>query len=108
MNKTVKNHGGVLVRVLTTLNGFYAKNGSWPSTLQIQANSLAALALHHLTPLGFFLMQSKLDIVEGPEGDIIAADEDENTFSYSEEIDRAIDAPEIAHQWLGLDLDLDA
>lgn len=105
MNKTVKNPGGVVVRVITTLNDFKAKYGYWPETIKVQPDSISALATHHLTPFGFFLLQSKVDIQEGPVGDIVAIGTAGHSYSYSEELGRFNSASNQAEQWLGLDLD---
>src|SRR5205823_2347086 len=37
----IKSHGGYLVRMLATLNGFRAKYGSWPTRLLLGADALA-------------------------------------------------------------------
>ena len=104
-NKTVKRHGGVLVRVLTTLNEFKAKHGYWPAEIAIQPESLAALVTYHLTPLGFFLIQSKVVFKAGPEGDLVAKGKDRDTYSYSTEMGDFDGSANRADLWLGLDLE---
>lgn len=105
MNKTVKRPGGVLVRVLTTLNEFKAKHSYWPTAIEIQPDSLSALATYHLTPLGFFLLQSKVELKLGPAGDVLAMGNTGDTYSYSNELGDFDGASNRADLWLGLDLD---
>lgn len=104
MTKTVNHPRGVLVRVLITLNEFKAKHGYWPAAIGIQPDSLAALATYHLTPLGFFLLQSKVSIHAGHEGDVVATGKDGDVYSYSNELGDFDDAANRADKWLGLDL----
>lgn len=107
MNKTVKRTGGILTRVIATLNDFRAKHGYWPESLEIQASSISALVTYYLTPLGFFLVQSKVELKEGREGDIVARGRGSDIYSYSEEMGDFKSHSNHAELWLGLDLDLD-
>src|SRR5712692_8188914 len=62
MSKTIKSPGGVLVRVIEALNGFKTKYGHWPRTLELDNETIALLATQSLTPRGFFLLHSKIDL----------------------------------------------
>jgi hypothetical protein len=113
MNKTIKSPGGITVRMVEALNGFRRKHGYWPTTLTAESAFISFLATKSLTPLGFFLLQSKVELVEGSEGALIASGRGADTFDYGEEgwqdladaQDRgaAVDA----RAWLGLDGDED-
>lgn len=105
MNTTIKRPGGVLVRVLTTLNEFKAKHGYWPKKVELEAESLAALATYHLTPLGFFLLQSKIELSPGREGDVVATGREGNAYSYSNELGKFEGASNRADLWLGLEIE---
>ena len=59
----VRNNGGDLVRVLEALNGFKAKHGSWPTELLISRVTLANLKEHHLTELGFALLENRVRLL---------------------------------------------
>ena len=56
----VRNNGGDLVRMLKALNGFKAKHGSWPTELLISRITFSNLREHHLTELGFTLLENKV------------------------------------------------
>lgn len=110
MNKTIKSPGGITVRVIEALNGFKRKHGHWPSTLTADSALISFLATTSLTPLGFFLLQSKVELVEGAEGDIVATGRDGASFSYGDEGWQDLPVREgtrvvDARAWLGLDAD---
>lgn len=112
MNKTIKSPGGILVRAIDALNGFHRKHGYWPSTLTADSALISFLATTSLTPLGFFLLQSKVELIEGVEGDVVATGRDGDSFSYGNEgwHDLPVrDGAAIfdARAWLGLDADCD-
>lgn len=65
MNKAIKSPGGITVRLIEVLNGFKTKYRHWPTTLEAEAETIAFLATTSLTPLGFFLLQSKVNLVTG-------------------------------------------
>lgn len=85
MSKTVKAPGGVTVRVMEALNGFRTKHGRWPERLEVEARTLADLATYSLTPLGFFLLQSKVDLTMGTDGKLVAFGPGDQTFDYGDE-----------------------
>ena len=112
MNKTIKSPGGITVRVIEALNGFRRKHGYWPSTLTADSALISFLATKSLTPLGFFLFQSKVELVEGAEGDVVASGRYGDTFSYGNEGWQDLPVREgtevvDARAWLGLDSDSD-
>jgi 8-oxo-dGTP pyrophosphatase MutT (NUDIX family) len=78
----VIRHGGNLVRTLQALDGFMATHGCWPTRLQIRPECLVDLATHHLTPLGFYRLQSKVQLEISDELDLIARDEAGRLFDY--------------------------
>ena len=63
----IKTPGGIMVRVIEALNGFRTKHGYWPNTLEMDSESIACLATDLLTPFGFFLLQSRVEIVRSHE-----------------------------------------
>lgn len=88
MSKTVKTPGGVTVRVIEALNGFRTKHGNWPERLEIEARTLADLATYSLTPLGFFQLQSKVDLAMGTDGKLVAFGPERQTFDYAMRVGR--------------------
>lgn len=83
--QTVRQGGGNLVRILQALDGFFARHRCWPSVISLCADCLVDLATHHLTPFGFFLLQSKVELRVIPEVSIIAQDDAGRTFDYGRE-----------------------
>jgi hypothetical protein len=107
MNKTIKSPGGITVRMLEALNGFKRKHGYWPSTLTAGSALISFIATTSLTPLGFFLLQSKVELVEGPEDELIASGREGDSFNYGEEGWQDFPVPKggavaDARAWLGL------
>lgn len=78
----VIRHGGNLVRTLQALDGFMATHGCWPTRLQMSPECLTDLAVHHLTPLGFYRLQSKVRLEVSDELKLIARDESGRSFDY--------------------------
>lgn len=110
MNKTIKSPGGITVRVIEALNGFKRKYGYWPSKLMAESELITFLATTSLTPLGFFLLQSKVELVAGSRGDIVATGRGSDSFSYGNEGWQGAPGSEgteavDARTWLGLDAD---
>jgi 8-oxo-dGTP pyrophosphatase MutT (NUDIX family) len=59
-------------RILATINGFHRKHGVWPCRLLMDKGMANAIANDVLTPLGWQMMSSKLEIVTVDEGTVIA------------------------------------
>lgn len=98
------------MRVIEALNGFKRKHGYWPSTLTADCSLIFFLATTSLTPLGFFLLQPRVELVEGAEGHIVASGRDGASFSYGNEGWQDLPVREgtgvvDARAWLGLDAD---
>lgn len=107
-SKTIKVSNGVTVRFLEAINGFKEKFGVWPEVIEGPVETIVEMARYHLTPLGFFLFQSKLEIRELTHGDmdILAIGPQENVFSYgSEGLQKQGGYRHDARAWLGLDPD---
>jgi len=93
--------GGNIVRTLEALDGFYATHGSWPSCLRMSADFLATLVTQHLSPTGFFRLQSKVRI-EVEDGDLIASNAAGQQFNYSQQGWVAQNSGLTAKDWLGI------
>ena len=104
MSKTFKSGSGVTNRFIEAMNGFKTKFGYWPTSIEAEDRTIAFLATNVLTPLGFFLVQSKVELVIGEDGKILAKGREGDTFDYGDEGYRT----EVKHKhdalvWLGLD-----
>lgn len=106
MSKTIKSPKGVTVRFIEAINGFKTRYGYWPTRLEAAAATIAAVATENLTPLGFFLMQSKIDLVVGQDGCLVAKGRGEDIFDYGRDGWQSEGRHEHdARAWLGLDAD---
>lgn len=102
MDGEVIRHGGNLVRTLQTLDGFIATHGCWPTRLQMRPECLVDLAVHHLTPLGFYRLQSKVKLEISNELDLIACDEAGRLFDYGQHGWDVKNVDQPARKWLGI------
>lgn len=102
--RLVRDQGGVLVRLTEALNGFKTKYGYWPAQVEIPAGTLSALVTHHLTPFGFFLLQSKIEILPNLEEKLVALGrEGRDSFDYGTEGWQSEDGHKHdARAWIGL------
>lgn len=99
----IKTPGGVMVRVIEALNGFRSKFGYWPSSLEMEAEAIAHVATELLTPFGFFLLQSRVQIINAHEQKVVAKGHPGDEFDYGEEGWRSDGKHEHdARAWLGL------
>lgn len=94
--------GGNLVRALQALDGFMAAHGSWPTRLRVTPICLADLALRHLTPLGFFKLQSKIRLEIGDELNLVALSDDRHCYDYSKRGFDLLNTGMSAREWLGI------
>jgi ADP-ribose pyrophosphatase YjhB (NUDIX family) len=93
--------GGNIVRTLQAIDGFYATYREWPTHLQMSANHLATLVTHHLSPKGFFKLQSKIKLVV-EDGNLIASSTSNRTFNYSRHGWDVHNTRLLAREWLGI------
>lgn len=92
-------------RILSTINGFRRKYGEWPSRLLMDKGMADAIKAEILTPLGWALLASKLELVRIEEGTLFAENSKKQIFEY--DADHTIPpASERADVWLwGIKLD---
>lgn len=102
--KAIRSDGGVLVRITEAINGFRTKHGYWPSQIEISDGTLAALVTYHLTPFGFFLLQSKVELVRSEEDALIAkGDNGRAVFDYGSEGWQSVEGHQHnARAWIGI------
>ena len=94
--------GGNLVRTLHALDGFFAVHGRWPTQLQLYPECLIDLATWHLTPTGFYRLQSKVRLHVERETRIVARDEQGREFDYGACAFEVTNTGTPARRWLGL------
>lgn len=109
MNKTIQLFGGNLSRLTIAVQGFRLKYGKWPKEVHMNGLALIGIATSHLTPLGFFLLQSKLKLeafADAEKYDFIAFGNEGESYSYTDDHDRFGDEAQKTDDvflWLGLD-----
>lgn len=105
MNKATKSAGGIMERFILATNAFKAKFGYWPTKIEAHEGTIAALATVHLTPLGFFLLQSRLDLEVSIEVDIRVSGQGRDALVYGDEdcFELAQGCKHDARAWLGWD-----
>lgn len=107
ISKTIKVPRNSTMRVVATLAGFRARYGRWPEAIDIDPGMLAAMATELLTPLGFFLLQSKLEVTTHVSGTVVARSSQQGEpvqkFEYGETCDRPEISSSAVADWLGWD-----
>lgn len=103
LSSDVNAEGGNLVRVLQALDGFFASHGAWPTSLLMSEGCLATLVTHHLSPQGFFKLQSKLQIQTEIESELIAKDTTGKQFNYTQVGWDVQNDEALARSWLGFE-----
>ncbi|MBN4667671.1 hypothetical protein HUS70_01645 [Pandoraea nosoerga] len=97
----LRGHGGTLAHVLGALGAFRSRHGHWPRHLFLYPETLAAL-VQDLTPLGFYLLQQRLDVVADLERDLFCVDDRGNVSIYRVQAPSGPAGTEAAAAWLGL------
>jgi len=100
MNHLIKNPGGVLTRLIVTIDRFHAEHGHFPTVVKAPKAVIADALEHCLTPLGAELFQKKILLEEIAEGAVIAVDGAAET-EYGPHDEPIV--PAVAAGWLGLD-----
>ena len=105
--KTISGAGGNLDRLVLTIEAFKVKFGYWPTKIEMDGGAIGTLATHHLTPLGFFLLRSKVEIdLDWTGTDFLRAlGREDHALSY-DKVDcwtMTLDCKENAFAWLGWD-----
>ena len=70
------------VRVCAAIDGFRARHGRWPKRVRIIPISYVDLVSHVLTPLGYALVSSYVELVPEDDAEMIADDETGAEYSY--------------------------
>lgn len=81
----IRTSGGVSVRIVEALNGYRTKYGRWPEVLECEPELIAMLATSCLSPLGFYMLQSKVRLVQGSRTTLVAKGNGGEVFDYGGE-----------------------
>lgn len=86
-------------RVLSAAEGFRERYGHWPNIVQINNDMAAGIQDHVLTPLGWALLASKLEIAKIDAGMVIAEGAGGDRYEYGE-TDPPVDAIMAVALWI--------
>lgn len=89
------------IRLCGTIDGFQARFGRWPTRIRIMPVSYIDLVSHVLSPLGFALVSTVVELVPEDDAEFIAEDDTGDEYCYGVE-GFPDPQPELnAHQWFG-------
>jgi hypothetical protein len=62
------------IRVCAAIDGFRLDYGRWPNRVRVMPSAFDDLVAHVLTPIGFALVSSYVELVPEPDAEMIADD----------------------------------
>jgi hypothetical protein len=89
------------VRVCAAIDGFRVRYGRWPKRVRIMPISYIDLISHVLTPQGYALVSSYVELVPEEEAEMIAEDEGGNEYSYGKQGFLKREAEPATREWFG-------
>jgi hypothetical protein len=75
-------HGTNWVRVCAAIDGFRVRYGRWPKRVLLMPIAFVDLASDVLTPLGFALVSSVVELVPEEDAEMIAEDDSDAEYNY--------------------------
>lgn len=91
---------GPTPRILDTINCFRHKFDAWPTKLLVDKDMADAIQQHHLTPLGWLTLTSKIDVQLHIDGEVIAEDDEGHSFQYDATHHKPEDKSQSADYWV--------
>lgn len=88
-------------RVCRTIDGFRVRYGRWPKRLRLFPLAFVDLASHVLTPLGFALVSSVVELVPEEDVTLIAEDGTGAEFTYGQDESPEGEASPLTREWFG-------
>jgi hypothetical protein len=73
------------VRVCAAIDGFRVRFGRWPRRVRVMPLAFDDLVAHVLTPIGFALVSSSVELVPEEDAGMIAEDGSGAEYSYGQE-----------------------
>src|SRR5687768_4849384 len=89
------------VRVCAAIDGFRIQYGRWPKRVRIMPVCYFDLISHVLTPLGFALVSSFVELVPEDKAEMIADDETGAEYSYGRQSFPKENAEPPTREWFG-------
>lgn len=89
------------VRVCAAIDGFRIRYGCWPKRVRVMPVSYVDLVSHVLTPLGYALVSSLVQLVPEEEAAMIADDDSGAEFNYGQEGFPDGEADPSTREWFG-------
>lgn len=72
-------------RICFSIDGFRLRHGRWPRRVRVEPLMIVTIACHILTPIGFALVNSVVELVPDETSVVIAEDDEGAVFDYSVE-----------------------
>jgi hypothetical protein len=89
------------VRVCAAIDGFRVRYGRWPKRVRIMPACYVDLISHVLTPQGYALVSSYVELVAEDDAEMIADDESGNEYSYGKQSFPKREAEPPTRDWFG-------
>jgi hypothetical protein len=89
------------VRVCAAIDGFRVRHGRWPSRVRLFPVALEGLRDHVLTPAGFAVVQSVVELVADAQAPMVAEDGSGATYNFGWEGFVRPRPDEPARDWFG-------
>ncbi len=91
-------------RILAAVAGFRRQYGHWPKRILVNRGMVEAIPMHILTPLGWELLNQKLEIVTIDEGEVFAEGAADERFQYGDHFPLMQEGPSVSFWIWGVDL----
>lgn len=91
-------------RILAAVAGFRRQYGHWPKRILVDRGMVEAIPMHILTPLGWELLNQKLEIVTIDEGEVFAEGSAGERFQYGDHFPLMQEGPPVSFWIWGVDL----
>src|SRR5262245_50344585 len=89
------------IRVCAAIDGFRGRYGRWPKRVRLMPIAVVDLASHVLTPVGFALVSSVVQLVPEDDAEMIAEDGSGAEYRYGRDGGSAGECEPPAYVWFG-------
>jgi hypothetical protein len=89
------------VRVCAAIDGFRILYGRWPKRVRMMPISYVDLVSHVLTPLGFALVSSYVELIPEEDAEMIADDDSGAEYCYGRQESPSGEVEPTAWEWFG-------
>jgi hypothetical protein len=97
----VNGHLNNWIRVCSAIDGFRARFGRWPKRVRLMPVAFTNLVGDVLTPIGFALVSSVVELVPEDDAEMIADDGTGAEHNYGRDSHASGECDPPAHEWFG-------